>query len=317
MNIRISEKILENFYDLWKQIKNPVKLNIVAKGGRNSSKSTTISIAIVFRRMKYKSHALIVRKIDKTLRRSCREQLIWAINHLGVSDKWEWSKAQQGEMTLTYTPTGTKIFFEGANNPEKIKSYKTSDMPITDIWFEELAEFRQEEDVTVITNSILRAELPEGFDYKFFFSYNPPKRKQNWCNKKYNTQFVSENTYIHHSDYRYNKFCSKEFIDEAENEKKKNINKYKWIYLGEPIGGGVVPFDNLVFREITDDEIDSFDNIRQGIDWGYAADQFAFIRNHYDKTRRKLYHLNEIYQVKLSNRERMICDKVIGDTVIG
>lgn len=309
MDIRISEKILSNFKDFWKACKNEEKLNIVTKGGRNSSKSTTVSIRLIYNRMKSRSHALVIRKIDKTLRRSCREQLIWAIKHLGVESKWKWSKAQQGEMTLTYKPTGASIFFEGANNPEKIKSYKTSDMPIVDIWFEELAEFKNEDEVTVITNSILRAELSDDVNYKFFFSYNPPKRKQNWTNKKYETQFIHKNTFIHHSTYLDNKFCSKEFIEEAENLKNTNIQKYKWIYLGEPIGGGVVPFENLNFRKITDEEYNSFDNIRQGIDWGYANDEFAFVRNHYDKTRRKLYFMNEIYEIKLSNR--LAKDKII------
>ena len=64
-----------------------------------------------------------------------------------------------------------------------------------------------------------------------------------------------------------------------------------------------MPFDNLVFQSIKDEEISNFDNLRQGIDWGYANDPFAFIRLHYDKTRRKIYIFDEIYQVKLSNRK--------------
>jgi phage terminase large subunit len=65
----------------------------------------------------------------------------------------------------------------------------------------------------------------------------------------------------------------------------------------------VVPFSNLTFRTITDAELASFDNIRQGIDWGYAVDPFAFVRLHYDRTRRRLYFLDEYYGVKISNRE--------------
>jgi len=299
----ISEKILPNFFDLWKACKDSKILNVIAKGGRNSSKSTTISIRIIFNRMKYKSHALVIRKIDKTIRRSCREQLIWAINHLGVEDSWYWSKTPSGDMALIYTPTGASIFFEGANNPEKIKSYKTSDMPVTDVWLEELAEFKEEDEVTTITNSILRAELEEGLFYKFFFSYNPPKRKQSWVNKKYESVIIPSHTHIHHSDYRDNPFASNFFKEEAEHIKTTNGRRYEWEYLGLPIGSGVVPFDNLTFRTITDDEIKSFDNIRQGIDWGYAVDPFAFGRMQYDKTRRKIYFIDEYYGVKISNRE--------------
>lgn len=303
MNISIKEKILPNFYDMWRACKNPNILNIVCKGGRNSSKSTTISIRLIFNRMKYNSHALVIRKIDKTIRRSCREQLIWAINHLNVQDYWDYSNTPSGDMTLTYIPTQTKIFFEGANNPEKIKSYKTSDKPITDVWFEELAEFKTEEEITVITNSILRAGLSDDLYYKFFYSYNPPKRKQSWLNKKYESSLIANHTYIHHSTYLDNPFVSNFFSLEAEHVKKTNKRLYDWDYLGKPIGSGIVPFNNLEFRKITDEEINSFDNIKQGNDWGYATDPNAFVRWHYDKTRRKIYAIDEIYQVKLSNKE--------------
>ena len=308
LKVKISDKILSNFHDMWKACNNKDILNIVCKGGRNSSKSTTVSIRLIYNRMKYKSHALVIRKIDKTLRRSCREQLIWAINHLGVNQYWQYSETPSGDMTLTYKPNNTKIFFEGANNPEKIKSYKTSDMPITDVWFEELAEFKDEDEITVITNSILRAELPQGLFYKFFYTYNPPKRKQSWVNKKYESKFISDHTFIHKSDYLDNPFVSDFFRLEADHVKKTNPRRYEWEYLGLPIGGGVVPFDNLTFREITDDEIAQFDNIRQGVDWGYATDPLAFVKIHYDKTRRKLYFIDEIHEVKMSNRE--FCAKV-------
>ncbi len=301
--IKVSEKILPSFYEFWKACKNPNILNLVAKGGRNSSKSTTISIRMIYNRMKYRSHGLVIRKIDKTLRRSCREQLIWAILHLGVQDTWHWSNTPSGDMTLRYTPTGASIFFEGANNPEKIKSYKTSDMPVTDVWFEELVEFKAEEEINTITNSFLREELPEGLFYKFFFSYNPPKRKQSWVNKRYESAVIPKHTYVHHSDFRDNPYVSSFFIQEAEHVKQTNERRYKWEYLGMPIGSGVVPFDNLVFRKITDEEYASFDNIRQGNDWGYSVDPNAFVKWHYDKTRKIIYAMDEIYKIKLSNED--------------
>jgi phage terminase large subunit len=70
-----------------------------------------------------------------------------------------------------------------------------------------------------------------------------------------------------------------------------------------PLGGGVVPFNNLEFRVITDEEIKSFDNIRQGIDWGYSVDPMSFGRMHYDATSRILYIFDEFYGIKVPNRE--------------
>lgn len=308
MNVNISEKVLPCFHEVWKACNDKRILNIVCKGGRNSSKSTTISIRMIYNRMKYRSHGLVIRKIDKSIRKSVREQLIWAIGHLGVQQYWSYGTTPSCDMTLTYNPTGTKIFFEGANNPVKLKSWKTSDYPTTDVWFEEMEEFKEEQEISTILNSFLRAELPNDVFYKFFYTYNPPKRKQSWLNKKYESQFQPAHTFIHHSDYRTNSFVSQFFIDEAEHIKEHNPRRYMWEYLGEPIGGGVVPFENLVFREMSEDEISNFDNIRQGNDWGYAADALAFVRIHYDKTRRKIFIFDEIFGVKMSNRE--FSDKV-------
>lgn len=152
------------------------------------------------------------------------------------------------------------------------------------------------------------------FDYTFYYTYNPPKRKQNWVNKKYETSFPAGNTYIHHSTYLDNPHLSKAFINEAEEIKAKNDKKYRWEYLGEAIGTGVVPFDNLQIKKgiITDDMVRSFDNIRQGIDFGYGPDPLAFVRWHYDKKRSKIYALAELYDHKVSNRELAKWIKSIG-----
>jgi phage terminase large subunit len=90
-------------------------------------------------------------------------------------------------------------------------------------------------------------------------------------------------------------------LEEIENTKEHNYKKYEWEYLGKPTGSGIVPFENLIFRSITDEEVKRFDNIKQGCDWGYGVDPFSFVRMHYDKTRKKLYFIGEIYGVKLSN----------------
>ena len=300
MNKRISEIINKNFYEFWKTINSDRYLFHVLKGGRASAKSTHIAIWLVLALMKYPVTCLCIRKVGNTLAESVFEQLKEAIDILNVGHVW---KIQKSPLQLIYIPRGNKFIFRGADDSSKIKSIKMSKYPIAYLWVEELGEFKTEDEVSTIVNSVLRAELPPGLSYKVIYSYNPPKRKQSWVNKKFETQFISNNTYVHHSTYLDNPHISKAFIEEANEVKKKNEFKYRWEYLGEPIGSGVVPFSNLTFRTITKSEIDSFDNIRQGIDWGYATDPFSFGRFHYDKTRKRLYVIDEYYGVKKSNRE--------------
>lgn len=300
ISARLSTLVNTCFAELHKKIKNKEYLRYVLKGGRGSGKSFMISIELILDLIKNPISILCVRKVGNTLYESVYEQLKEAVDVLGVGAYFNFSKSP---LKITYLPRGNSIIFRGADDPAKIKSLKVARFPVATLWIEELAEFKTEEEVSMIENSVLRAELSEGLSYKLFYSYNPPKRKQSWVNKKFESQFISNSTYVHHSTYLDNPYISQVFIDEAEHIKEIQPLKYDWEYMGKAIGSGVVPFDNLVFREISREEINNFDNIRQGLDWGYATDPLAMVRVHYDKTRRRIFIFDELYGVKISNRE--------------
>ncbi|WP_436877168.1 PBSX family phage terminase large subunit [Mammaliicoccus sciuri] len=299
-SIDMSQLIPSHFHDLWRATKDNSILNIVAKGGRGSGKSSDTAIIIAQLIMRYPVNALILRKIDNTLASSVFEQIKWAINEMQVSHLFQ---VKVSPMEIIYKPRGNKMIFRGAQNPERIKSLKDARFPFAIAWIEELAEFKTEDEVTTITNSLLRGELDDGLFYKFFYTYNPPKRKQSWVNKKYETSFQPNNTFVHHSTYMNNPYIAKEFIKEAEGARERNEMRYRWEYLGEAIGSGVVPFNNLQIESIPQDLYDTFDNIRNAVDFGYATDPLAFVRWHYDKKKRIIYAMDEYYGVQISNRE--------------
>ena len=296
---KMSELLPKAFHDTWRAAINPKKLHVVEKGGRGSGKSTDIAIIIIQMIMRYPVNAVCIRKVDNTIELSIYEQLKWAISHQGVSHLF---KVTKSPMRITYSPRGNYIAFRGAQDPERIKSLKDANFPFAIGWIEELAEFKTEDEVKTITNSLLRGELGEGLFYKFFYSYNPPKRKQSWVNKKYESSIQPSNTFVHHSTYKDNEYISKQFIEEAEATAEKNEMRYRWEYLGEAIGSGVVPFDNLTIRRITDEEVATFDNFRKGVDYGYATDPLAFVNWHYDSKRKIIYAVDELYGIKISNR---------------
>lgn len=300
--MKLSELLPTAFHDTWRAAINSNVLHIVEKGGRGSGKSSDIAHIIIQLIMRYPVNAVAIRFVDNTIELSIFEQLKWAIEKQGVTSFFHTTKSP---MRITYKPRGNYIAFRGAQNPERIKSLKDSRFPFAIGWIEELAEFKTEEDVTAITNSLLRGELDKGLFYKFFYSYNPPKRKQSWVNKKYETSFQPKNAFVHHSTYLDNPFISKAFITEAETAKEKNLNRYRWEYLGEAIGSGIVPFDNLKVKagSITDEMADNFDNIRNAVDFGYATDPLAFVRWHYDKKHNAIYAIDEFYGQKISNRK--------------
>lgn len=299
-SINLSELIPKHFHPIWKAAKDPSILNIVCKGGRGSGKSSDVAHIILQLIMRYPLNAVVIRKVDNTLVTSVYEQIKWAMEQQQVTHLF---KVMKSPLEIQYIPRGNKIIFRGAQNPERLKSLKDSKFPYAIAWIEELAEFKTEDEVTTITNSLLRGELDDGLFYKFFFTYNPPKRKTSWVNKKYETVFQPPNTFVHHSTYLDNPYIAQAFKDEAEAQRIKNEKRYRWEYLGEAIGSGVVPFDNLEFREIPDKEYNTFDNFRQGVDYGYATDPLAFVRWHYDKKRNTIYAMEEIYGVKMSNKK--------------
>lgn len=312
---KMSEIISPHFKKFWVASRKKEHLRYVLKGGRGSGKSFHIPLRIVNDIIEYPVSALVSRKVQNTINKSVFAQIKAATIVMGVSHQFRFVPSR---LEITYKPRGNKIYFAGADDPEKLKSIKDAEFPVAILWIEELAEFKSEDDVTTIENSVLREELEGkivadelaskrkkkyGFDYSFYYSYNPPKRKQNWVNEKYEALVIDKNTFVDHSTYLDNPHLSKKFLEEAENVKKNKPLKYRWEYLGEAIGSGVVPFDNLVFREITDQEIAMFDNIRQGVDWGYGNDPLAFGRWHYDKKKRIIYAIDELYGTKIHNRE--------------
>lgn len=299
--IRLSELIAPSFYDLHTDIKNNRFTEYMIKGGRGSTKSSFVSIQIILGMMRDAAegnitNAVAIRKVKDTLKDSVFEQLAWAIEKLGVDHLWH---IPQSKLEITYLPTGQKILFRGADKPKKIKSTKVSKGYIKYIWYEELDEFFGPEEIRIINQSLMRG----GDKFAVFYTYNPPKSSRSWVNQE--AKIPKEGRKVHHSDYRSVpvEWLGEVFIVEAEHLRKTNEIAYRHEYLGEEVGTGLEVFTNVTLREITDEEIKTFDRIKQGLDFGYAVDPVAFIKLHYDKTRRKLYLFYEFSGIQVSNRK--------------
>ena len=297
--LKISNLLTPRFYSLYSAWKSNKYTRLVCKGGRGSAKSTNIALILVVDLMQYPVNTICFRKVGETLRKSVYEQIKWAIKFLGVEEYFEYKLSP---LEIIYKERGNKFIFMGVDDPQKSKSIKEAQFPVARYWFEELAEFKNEDEVETVLNSIFRGKLEKGLIYKGFFSYNPPKMKYNWVNKKYNYSFIETNVYVHHSTYLENPHISDEFIKEAEAVKVKDETKYRLVYMGEPIGNGLVPFPNLEIREIEVSEIAGLEKFRNGVDWGYGVDPLAFVRWGYDKKKGIIYALDEYYGVGLKNR---------------
>ena len=258
-------------------------------------KSSYISEIVPLLLIKHPStHALVLRKVANTLRDSVYAQYIWAIDELGMAKYWE---AKKTPMELIYKPTGQKIMFRGADDPMKIKSIKVPFGYIAVTHFEEKDQFAGRAEIRNILQSTMRG----GALFWNFESYNPPISRDNWANK--DSLEDRPDRFRHSSTYLQAplEWLGERFIAEAEHLRETDERAYRHEYLGEAVGTGGNVFENLELREITNEEIQRFDRIYQGVDWGWFPDPFAFIRLHYDKARETIYLIDEIYQNKLTN----------------
>lgn len=301
----------DTFHCVARAIRDEEYQEFVEEGGRGSTKSTFFAMmGIELMNNFHDIHWVIVRKVGNTLKDSVYSKVKWAIGKQEFTEEFD---CKLSPVEITLKATGQKIYFRGADDPGKIKSISPEFGYIAIVWFEELDQFTEEE-VRNITQSVIRG----GEKAWIFKSFNPPKTANNWANKY--VKIPKENRLVHHSTYLDvpKKWLGQPFVDEAEHLKAVNPTAYEHEYLGVPNGNGGNVFDYLEIREITDEEIATFDRIYQGVDWGWYPDIFAFKRLHVDTARKKIYHIAEITGNKMSNAEtgQKIIDAGYGDYAI-
>lgn len=297
--VKLNEIIAPAFYDVFWDVLDGKHTYYDLYGGRGSTKSSFVGTMIPFQMMQDAengdfTNAVIFRKVGTTLRESVYEQIAWGIDALGANDLWNSSLSP---MQYTYKPTGQKIIFRGLDKAKKTKSIKIKRGYFKYLWFEELDEFAGIEEIRTVQQSVLRG----GSQFIVYKTFNPPISRSNWANV-----YVSEprvDSYRHKSDYRSvpTEWLGQQFIDDAEHLKKTNPRAYEHEYLGLPVGLGTNIFELLEIRTITDEEVQKYQSIYQGQDWGWYPDPKAFIRLAYVPNKEKVVLLDELGGCKIRN----------------
>lgn len=293
--VKLTDVIAPSFYDVHWDILDGNHTYYDLYGGRGSAKSSFISAEIVLGMMDDpEANAVVFRKYAVTIGESVFEQIQWAIDALGVTDLWE---SRTSPYRFVYKSTGQKIIFRGLDKAKKTKSIKASKGYFKYLWFEELDEFAGPEEIRTVEQSVLRG----GSKFVVFKSFNPPISQSNWANQYVNTP--DDSAYRHKSDYRSVpvEWLGEMFIERAEHLKATNERAYNHEYLGLPVGLGTNIFDMLDVRTITDEEIQKYQSIYQGQDWGWFPDPKAFIRAAYIPNKELVVLLDEMGGCKIRN----------------
>lgn len=293
--------LARSFVDLNRQINMRDNAEYILAGGRGSTKSSFISLKIIELMKNDPSlSAVVIRKVKSNMRDSVFEQLRWAITMLGLDEEW---RCTVSPMQIKNVNTDQRIMFRGLDDPTKIKSIKPpAGQHIGILWVEEASELFGKEELRSVKQSTLR-----GGDGATFLSYNPPKSKTAWVNQYAveSQQEKADKTVVHISTYLDvpPEWLGSKFIEDAEHLKATQPDSYEHEYLGVATGDGGAVFNKIEIREITDEELNSFDHIYQGLDFGWYPDPLAFVRLHYDRMREKVYFLDELYVNKWSNHQ--------------
>lgn len=229
--IDIKDIIAPHFYRTF----NSKKRHQIYKGGRGSTKTSMIAIKIDEFNLEYENcNAIIIKRYQNTIRNSVFKEIKRALKRLGLNEGVDY-KATVSPFQIHLYQTGNNIYFAGGDDYEKVKGFIDEDAPIKMVWFEEMTEFDDADQIDQIIATFSRGNNDW---FNVLYSFNPPKNRFHWINLWVDKMAQRDDVLIHHSDYRTvpEKWLGKEFIAEAERLKKYDEKRYRWIYLGEVIG---------------------------------------------------------------------------------
>lgn len=293
--------ISKGFVDLYRDIKERKHDEYWLEGGRGSLKSSFWS-QIVPEELENNPNwcAICIRKVANTLKDSVYSQLNWGMDKLSetfpfINENWVKTKSP---LEMKNKKTGQMIYFRGADDPGKIKSIKPpKEMYIALIIYEEFDQMTGMNEVRKIDQSVKRG----GNEFITFRIYNTPKSKRHFVNVEKRT--INPKRLVHKSTYLDVPvdWLGQPFFDDAELLKQNNPTAYENEYLGEETGDGGNVFENVELREITDEEIENFDYLYQGMDFGWFPDPLAWTKMCYQPNKLTLYIFDEFIVNKMSN----------------
>ncbi|WP_448983481.1 PBSX family phage terminase large subunit [Olsenella uli] len=235
--VDVSDLVIPAFHDVLGDVMAHGHTHYWLHGGRGSTKSSFVSVAIVLLLLANRdANAVVIRRFSNTLRDSVCEQVQWAIAELGLE---KWFRARVAPMELMYLPTGQRIVFRGADDPLKLKGTKFGHGYAAVVWFEELDQFDGIEAVRSILNSLRRG----GDDFWIFYTYNPPRTLWSWVNREELEREQRADTLVRRSSYldvvdSHPEWLGSPFIEEAEYLRETDERAWRLEYLGEVTGTG-------------------------------------------------------------------------------
>lgn len=267
-------------------------------GGSSSGKSFFLSQRAVMDVVSGRNY-LVLRNTASTLRNSVFNQIVKTIAEMGLTDKF---KITSGNLSVTCKRNNKQIIFAGLDDVEKLKSITPIDGVLTDIWVEEATETSYEDYKQLTKRLRGRSELKK----RITLSFNPVV-KGHWIFREFfkrwedgKNLYREDDLLILKTTYKDNLFLTADDIKALENETDRYF--YEVYTLGNWGVLGKVIFKNWRMEDLSE-QMPKFDNIYNGLDFGFSADPNALIRVHVDMKRKKIYVFDELYKAGMHDDE--------------
>lgn len=267
-------------------------------GGSSSGKSFFISDKIVIDCINGVNW-LCCRNVGNTIKRSVFNEVTKSISSMGVK---QYFAINRSDMIITCKLNEKQILFCGLDDPEKVKSITPQNGVLERIFIEEATEIKREAYLQL--KKRLRGKTKHSKHIIMAFN---PILKSHWIYKEFfggwkddKTVYEDDKTLIVKTTYKDNIFLTPE--DRALLEDETDPYFYNVYTLGNWGVLGNVIFKNWKVKDIKD-MIPQFDKVHCGCDFGYASDENALIKVHYDKKQKKIYVFDEWYQAGMSDDE--------------
>lgn len=209
---------------------------LVLKGGGGSGKSIFAGRKVLERATSEPGHRVLVcRKVARTIRESCFEQLCGQCADFYPGSGW---RANKSDLSIGFA-NGSKILFAGLDDVEKLKSI----YDITMIWIEEASEL-EEGDFNQL-DIRLRTEFPHYL--QMIISFNPISATH-WLKKRFFDRPDPRAT-VHESTYKDNRFLTEEAIRTLEAFRERDEYYYTVYCLGQWGVTGKTVFDARAVAE--------------------------------------------------------------------
>lgn len=274
---------------VFKQAKETNKRYRILYGGAGSGKSHYTAQETILNMLSNGEYSyLIVRKTGKSIRNSVFKLLT---NIISNNDLSEYFIINKTEMSIQ-CKTGASLITSGLDDVEKLKSIAD----VNRIWIEEASEITE----TDFNQLDLRLRGKNKVGYQMTLTFNPIS-ELHWLKKLFFDVGVDE-SYVLKTTYKDNHHLDDKYIETLERLKEQDYQYYRIYALGEWGSLGNLVYSNWEKADLSQLK-GTFDNYKNGGDWGFADDPFAVVRMHYDKTRKTIYVTDEICQSGLHNDE--------------